>query len=278
MDLKSGESELLTKAEHLKGSSLTLAPDERSFFFFDGPALYRLNLSNLSARAVYRIAEGWELGGGFTLSSDGRRAIVCEKGQRKYRLRLVEIPRGNARTIIESEDPYDDPLPRPRASQVLVRQRENALWVIGFDGRQYRRLKLADGGIGPAYWSADGSALLYLNLPEQGKRLNSIREHVPETGTDRLIAETSQFAAFSPDANASVFIGASANRASPHILLLLRASRRELTLCEHRASNPAAVCPVFSPDSQQIYFQSDCHGENAIYAMRVDRLVEKTET
>ncbi len=278
MNLKTGESELLTKAESLEGSSLTLAPDERSFFYFDGSALYRSNFSNLSARAVYRIGEGWELGHGFTLSGDGRSATFFEKSQRKYRMRLVDLSRGDARTILESESPRSDPLPRPRISQVLFREGDDSLWLIGFDGRQYRRLKLNESGIGPAFWSADGSALLYLSFPEQGRRLNAIREHVPETGADRLIAETSQFVTFSPDGDASVFVGASGNRSSPHILLLLRASRRELTLCEHRASNPAAVCPVFSPDSQQVYFQSDCHGKNAIYAVRVDRLVEKTDT
>jgi len=162
--------------------------------------------------------------------------------------------------------------------QILCRKGEGGLWLMGFDGREHRQLKLAPGGVGPAYWSADGSSVLYLSVPEDRKTLNAIREHVPDSGADRLVAETSQFAAFSPDGDASVFVGASANRASPHILLLLRASRREMTLCEHRASNPAVVSPVFSPDSQQIFFQSDLHGKMAIYTMRVDKLVEKTET
>jgi len=35
---------------------------------------------------------------------------------------------------------------------------------------------------------------------------------------------------------------------------------------------------MFSADSQRVYFQSDRHGKPAIYAIRVDRLVEKTET
>jgi oligogalacturonide lyase len=278
LDLKTGESEILTKAQDLVGLSLTLAADERSFFYFDGPVLCRSNLSNLSSRTVYRLEQGWELFRGFTLSSDNRNAVLCEKSERKYRLRVVELSKGNARTILESENPHSDPLTRPRASQILFREGKDALCVVGFDGRRYRRLKLAEGGIGPAFWSAGGSSILYLNFPGERRKLNAIREHFPETNEDRLVSETSQFAAFSPDGDASVFIGASANRASPHILLLHRASKRELTLCEHRASNPAAVCPVFSPDSQQVYFQSDCHGKSAIYAMRVDRLVEKTET
>jgi len=60
--------------------------------------------------------------------------------------------------------------------------------------------------------------------------------------------------------------------------LLVRSVKRELTLCEHRASNPAETNPVFSPNSQRIFFQSDRDGKMAIYAMAVDRLVSETET
>jgi oligogalacturonide lyase len=38
------------------------------------------------------------------------------------------------------------------------------------------------------------------------------------------------------------------------------------------------VAPIFSPNSQRIYFQSDRDGKMAIYAMTVDRLVAETET
>jgi oligogalacturonide lyase len=61
-------------------------------------------------------------------------------------------------------------------------------------------------------------------------------------------------------------------------LLLLRVTRRELALCEHRASDPSDVRPIFAPSSQRIFFQSDRSGKSALYTMAVDRLVEKTET
>ena len=64
---------------------------------------------------------------------------------------------------------------------------------------------------------------------------------------------------------------------SPDVLLLLRAAHSERTMCEHKASNAEAVAPLFSPDSQRIYFQSDRHGKPAIYSMHVEKLVEKTE-
>ena len=117
--------------------------------------------------------------------------------------------------------------------------------------------------------------MLYLNLPEDKKQLNNIREHVPDSNTDKLVAKTSQFACFGSNRDSSVFAGASRN-ASPAVLLLLRVTQRERTLCEHKASDPASVAPVFSPDSQRVYFQSDRHGKPAIYRVRVDKFVEET--
>ena len=61
------------------------------------------------------------------------------------------------------------------------------------------------------------------------------------------------------------------------MLLLVRAVHREFTLCEHRAGDPAKVSPIFSPNSQSVFFSSDQHGKLAIYRIAVDKLVEATE-
>ncbi len=73
-------------------------------------------------------------------------------------------------------------------------------------------------------------------------------------------------------------MGASGSKASPHLLLLLRVTRRELTLAEHRATDPTRVAPIFSPSSQRVFFQSDRHGKPAIYTMSVEKFVAETET
>lgn len=52
--------------------------------------------------------------------------------------------------------------------------------------------------------------------------------------------------------------------------------KRELTLCEHRASDPAMAAPVFSANSQQLFFTSDLHGNPAIYRLDVTKLVSET--
>jgi len=277
MDLKTGECRQLTDAAALDPASLTLVPDERAFCFFDGPLLHQSNLANLRERELYRIPEGWERSPGTSLSGDGSFAVFGERRQGGSRLRLVGLARGAARTVTEAPFELTGPLVRPRRAQVLYRQGQEALWLVNTDGSQARRLKLADGRVGPADWAPDGRTILYLSFPEDARQLNTIREFSPDQNADKLVAKTSQFVHFGFNRNTSVFVGASRNAASPTVLLLLRVTRRELTLCEHRATDPAAVAPIFSPDSQTVLFESDRHGKPAIYSVHVEKLVEETE-
>jgi oligogalacturonide lyase len=189
---------------------------------------------------------------------------------------MVTLAQGAARTVVEAPVEMGDPIARPRRAQILYRQADEALWLVDSDGKQNRRLKLAAGRVGPANWAPDGKTILYLNIPEDRTQLNAIREYAPDTASDKLVAKTSQFVHFGFNRDTSVFVGASRNAASPVVLILLRTTRRELTLCEHKASHPETVAPVFAPDSQRIYFQSDRDGKPAIYCMHVENLVEKT--
>jgi oligogalacturonide lyase len=193
------------------------------------------------------------------------------------RLRLVGMAKGTAATIAEVPWVLSDPVSRPRRTQVLYRQESSALWLVNFDGQQNRKLKIAPGPLGPVRWATDGRSILYLHFPEEKTQLNTIREHTPDANQDQFVAKTSQFVHFDANRDTSVFVGASRNKASPHILLLLRTTQRELTLCEHRASDPASAAPIFSADSQQIFFQSDKQGKPAIYRVHVERFVEKIE-
>jgi len=143
-------------------------------------------------------------------------------------------------------------------------------------GAKPSRLKL-DGDLGPAVWNPDGRSLLYLRL-NRGKGIaNALFEYSLDTEKERLIGPTSQFVHFGRNADSSVFVGASGSKAQPYILIMLRVTRRELALCEHKSSDPGSVAPVFAPSSQRIYFQSDRLGKPAIFSVAVERLVEKTE-
>jgi oligogalacturonide lyase len=277
IDLKTAQTRQLTDTPDLDASSLTLTPDNRSFCYFAGPSLYISSLSTLHERELHRVPEGWERCAGLSVGPDGTHATFAEKKGDQSRLRIVSLAQGAPRTVIEAPFPISDPLPRPLRAQILYRQADDALWMVNLDGQQNRKLKLAPGRNVSANWAPDGKTLLYLNLPDDKKQLNAIREMVPDTNTDKLVAKTSQFVSFNFNRDTSVFVGASGSKPSPTVLIMLRLTRRELTLCEHKTSQPALAAPQFSPDSQRIYFQSDRDGKPAIYCMHVEKLVEKTE-
>lgn len=277
LDLKSGEMRRLTDTSGLDPASLSVMPSQRSFCYCDGPALRVVSLSTLREREVYRTPTSWERQPGSCVSVDGTQAFLIERGA-KYRLRTFSFPRMIPTTIIESADPISCPLPRPTKFQTLYRRTDGTVWLIGLDGRGNVQLKLPEGRIGPAYWSAEGKSLLYLHMPTQPGQLNTIREHFPESSEDKLIAKTTQFAQFSANPDGTVFTGASASKATPHVYILVRTVKRELTLCEHRAKDPASVTPIFAMNSQRVVFQSDQHGKPALYMLSVEKLVEETES
>ena len=277
LDLKSGQSRVLTQATGLASGSLTLAPDEHEFAYLAGRSLYMGRTNGVRAREVYRLEEGFQFGNGFSLSEDGLVAALIEEKPGLSRLRLITMRTGAAVTLVESNEPLSDPQPRPKRAALLYRK-GNDLWVVNYDAAQNRKLRIAPGALGTALWSGDGRAVVYLNLPEDRKQLNNIREFTPDTNEDQFVSVTSQFATFNRNADTSVFVGVGGSKASPYMLLLVRSVKRELTLCQHRASDPRQVTAFFSPNSQRVIFQSDRDGKMALYSIAVDRLVEETET
>lgn len=275
LDLKSGESHGLTSAPDLVPDSLTLAPDDRDFVYVAGGSLHMTRLAGGHTREVYRLADGFELGAGVSLSEDGLVAALIEQKSGQSRLRLITMRTGEAATVLETADPISDPQPRPKRAGLLYRKKDE-LWVVNYDGAQNRRLRIAPGALGTALWSADGRSIDYLNLPDDAKKLHNIREFTPDSNTDEFISNTTQFITFNRNSDTTVFVGASGSKASPYLLLLVRSVKRELTLCEHRASDPRQVIAFFSPNSQRVVFQSDRDGKMALYSIAVDRLVERT--
>jgi oligogalacturonide lyase len=276
LDYKSGEARQLTEAGGVQPGSATFSPDGREFYYVTESGVFAAPLNNLRSRELYRFEEGFEPVPGLSISEDGKYAALIERKGTRHRLRLIHTDGRTPRSfLVEANEEMRDPVLRPRQSSVLY-WRASGLWLTSFDGRQNERLRTAEGQADSATWSPDGRTVLYLNLPAEKGRLNTIREFAPETGKDEAVASTSQFAIFACNSDASMFVGASASKASPYVLLLARAVKRELTLCEHRASNARMVAPVFSPNSQRIFFTSDQQGKPAVYSMLVDKLVADT--
>lgn len=275
MELKSGESRQLTESADFDPASLTLLPGDREFCYFDENRVMLGDLRNLKAREVYRIPDGFERGRGLSVTEDGQHAAIVEKKGARHRLQLIRMGTGDAAKLVECDEEIRDPIPRPRRASVLYR-RAGGVWLANYDGQQNYRLRTAPGECGPARWSPQGRTALYLNYPADRHKLHNIREFTPDTNRDQAVADTTQFIDFSANADATVFVGASGSKASPYVLLLVRAVKREMTVAMHRASDPAIVEPVFTPNSQHVLFGSDQHGKPAIYAISVEKLVEET--
>ncbi len=275
MDLKSGESAVLTSAKSMQPWSLTMLPGERALCYFDGGALTLMNLSNRKTHVVYEVPAGQECVS-LSVSEDGMHAFLVEAKGVGSRLRLIPLMRGAATTVVESDGRLLDPRPRPKRAGILYRRDDATLWLVNYDGQQNRKLRVGAGRVVRALWSPDGRTVLYLSIQEEPKRIHAIRECTPDTNADSLVALTTQFADFERNPDASVFVGVCGSLAQPHILLLVRQVKREFTLCEHKSSDARAVAAQFSSNSQRIFFQSDRHGKPAIYSMAIEKLVEQT--
>jgi Tol biopolymer transport system component len=166
-------------------------PDERNIAYFDGRSLVRASLRNYSTRRLYEIPAGFDRGGGLAISADSRRAAFVEVAGDRSRLRLTDLRRGRTDTVIEWDGILRQPLPRPKSASLLFRAPDDNLWLVDYNGRNQRRLPLAEGRAGPALFAGDGETLLYLNYPPDPKQLHTLREFALDTGEDTLIAKTS---------------------------------------------------------------------------------------
>jgi oligogalacturonide lyase len=240
--------------------------------FLDRDVLRYGSLISAHARELYKLRPGASLS---ALTSGANGAVFLAEGL-NGRTRIVTETRGATRVVRELPLEIQVLMARPRRSQLLYRS-QNRFTMMNFDGSGGRDLRIAPGRMGEAAWIPSGRTFVYLHVPENAKELITLREYAPDDNSDKLIARTSQFESVAPNLDASVFVGASRSKASAYVLLLVRAVRRELALCEHRASDPSMVSPLFSPDSQSVFFVSDRHGKPALYRVHVERFVEETD-
>jgi oligogalacturonide lyase len=264
LDLRLGMAHQLADATALVPQSLCLHEKEHSLYLIDGRTLQEIVLQNGKVRPIAEDVAAFAVapGGGLLVVRNGN-------------LQLLNGP-----IVAEEVAPFC--LVRPDGSGcVFLRQAsspQRELWYAPLaPSAGSKPSRLLAGSFSDPFWSPGGKSVLFLReIDGPAGKLTEIHEASVEGGAEQCVAPTSNFAAFAPNADASVFVGASRSRAQPTVILLLRSVRRELTLCEHRSSDPHAVSPVFSPDSRRVYFQSDHEGKRALYSVNVELLVEPT--
>lgn len=264
VDLRTGGLRQLAETAKLSPRSLCFDKQERTVRYLDGGELFEVGLNRGSPK---KIGEGYST---FNSASDGSLYLISSG-------KLLHKTGGN---LQELADGATDVWPQPNSQGCLFSRTTGPdegefYFLSAVDGSAKPQL-IASGRVREPFWDADGESILFLRdvTAPSGAILAEIHSKDVRGGNENLVSTTSQFASFSVNSDATVFVGASRSRAQPNVILMLRQPHREMTLCEHHSSHPGEVSPVFSPDNRRVYFESDREGKSAIYSVNVELLIE----
>ncbi len=275
LNLKRGESIQTGVATDLQPRSLALLRDGKDVIFLDGDSLVRNEIRRGRTREIYRSADGWRATGNLILAHDDRTAAVVEQKDSITRIVFVDPGSGKAKPVLQADGGELLPLGFHQRFGLLLLDSRHKPSLVGASSAPSLP-QFPEGEVLKARWDSTGRILMYLIHTKGEREHYQLMEYDLDAGEHRLIANTSKFATFSANSDASVFVGASSSIAQPLLLLLLRVTRREFSLMEHHSTIPAAVNPFFSRDSQTLYFESDRLGKSCVFSINIKGLVEKT--
>ncbi len=266
LDLRTAILKQLADDDGYVPASLTIDWQEKRALFLSGKRLMRVSLDHLRAETMADEIDG------FHVSAPGNEIVVLRQGH---------LQRLGANGPPLADQVMERGLVSPDASRCCFMRggdgTDCSLWVVVMSGGS-KPTRVAAGPISNACWNPDSQTVLFLKHGMDGEApVSELREALLDGSGDRLVTHTNRFASFAPNGDGSVVVGASRSKAQPHVIITLRSARRDMTLCEHRASRPETVQPVFSPNSRRVYFVSDRDGKPALYAVNVESLVEPTE-
>jgi oligogalacturonide lyase len=273
LELKGGVARTLTSASALDPRSVILSPDDRTVYYADGDQFFSTPSTAGRPKEIFRASSPAAFRHGLSLSEDGTSLVLMDQGK------LLQVPlnspKPSPRTLAEPGPSASAPIVS-KGGNILFRDEAKAFHLVTPSQPKPRRLPI-EGDLGPAVWNPDGRSFVFLRVNQGRGIANSLHDYSLDTTRETLTGRTSQFVHFNRNTDSSVFVGASGSKAQPFILVMLRITRRELALCEHKASDPTTVAPRFAPSSQRIFFQSDRLGKPAIFSMAVEKIVERTE-
>ena len=310
MKLPGGDLTQLTSGPGIHPYSPTLCPKERRFYYLQSNTLKRLSVKGRGERRIYQTESGWRMTGHLAVSDHARYAAIIEMASEDWvegfeeqfarrprcRIRIVDLKKGGARTLVEEPNWLAHPRFRPRGSDLLFCREgpwekvNGRLWLVSLDGRRIKNLRPRQGSeaLGHAYWTRFGNEICYAFYPDATGRGATLRCFNVTTGKERILAKCSKFGWLMGNHDNSAIVGASRSLAGPNLYVLFPRLRREITIAEHASSaepyplggtsvlDPFAAWPepVFSPDSRCVFFVSDREGQPAIYRIEVADLVE----
>ncbi len=265
IDLRTGAIKQLADTPHFNPRSLCFDHQEKLALYLDSETLYEVPLTHGTPK---RILDGCS---SFSTAPDGSLFLISA-GKLSHK--------DNKGVTRDLASQVADMWPQPNGAGCLFARESSSndcdLYYTALAADSDKATVLVKGPIRNPFWDADSESILFLrDVPgNEGVILSEIHGKSIHGGDEYVVSPTGQFASFAPNSDASVFVGASRSKAQPNIVILLRSPHRDLTLCEHRASKPSAVSPVFSPDNRRIYFESDRDGNSALYSINVELLVE----
>ncbi len=313
LDLPEADMLQLTEGPNIHSYSPTLDHKEKNFYFLQGNELKRASVKKGRERLIYRTQSGWRMTGHLAISDRSRLAAVVEMRDEDWvegfdeqyakkprcRIQLVDLRTGTGRLLVGENTWLAHPQFRPRSNEVLYCHEgpwdkvDARLWLmrLGAEGPKNLRPREGNERLGHEYWSGFGHEVCYVFYPDDTGRGATVRCVNVNTGKERVVSRCTRFGWLSANDDNSVIVGASSSLAGPNIYLLFSRLQREFTVCEHASSGKAypiagtehsdpwasAPEPVFSSDSQWIYFVSDREGLPAIYRTAVPDLVEETQ-
>ncbi len=265
LDLRAGLMKQIASPKNLDTQSLCLDGRERLVFLIDDGELREVTLANGRSRSITDGVKAFSLDPASGL-------LAVHKGHRLYR-------RSGSDEALVAEDVQQVGPIQPKTGAILFsRSGENGNLQFWYAMAGSKPQMIASGEISNPIWSANGANLLFLRTIRSDNVAVEVRAISPGLGGgEQKVSATTQLAVFSANADGSVLVGASRSKAQPNIMLVLGSVAREITLCEHRTKQPSMAAPVFSPNSQRVYFQSDRDGKAALYSVNVERLIEETD-